>query len=62
MPALVIPLIGGGELVRGKAAGWPMIVAYRRKHCHFCRTYSGTLNGMRLHPPFQNQVHPGVIR
>ena len=46
LPAITLPLTGGGEVQLNKNDSWRLIVVYRGKHCPICKTYLGGLNGM----------------
>ncbi|MDH5750420.1 MAG: AhpC/TSA family protein [Rhodospirillales bacterium] len=48
MPAIEIPLVGGGTAqLGGKPDGWRLVVVYRGLHCPLCKKYLKKLDELR---------------
>lgn len=49
IPAIKLPLLGGGETTLGQPSDgsvWRIIIVYRGKHCGVCTLYLGALNAI----------------
>ncbi len=47
LPAITLPLVGGGEMTCGGEAGWRLLVVYRGKHCPLCKKYLTRLEELK---------------
>ncbi len=50
LPALTLPLVGGGEITLGSAAtpgNWQVVIVYRGIHCPICNQYLKRLEELR---------------
>lgn len=50
LPALTLPLVGGGEITLGTAAtsgNWQVVIVYRGIHCPICNKYLKRLEELR---------------
>jgi len=50
LPALTLPLVGGGEITLGKpavAGNWQIVIVYRGLHCPLCKRYLQRLEELK---------------